>query len=430
VKIILKQIDQIRPYPNNARKITEKAIEKVATSIKSFGWRQPIVVAEDGVIVIGHVRHLAAIQLGLTQVPVHVVENLTPSQIRQLRLMDNRSHEETEFDFDILQAEMVELKDIGVDLNLTGFDSWEIDKLLLAKDDAADDVPPVPISPVSRPGNVWLLGEGKRQHRIVCGDCRDPQIVERVCGATKPILLWTDAPYGLLYVGKTKEALTIQNDDREGLHDLLHQAFLAASKVIAAGSPFYLASPAGPALYTFEGVVNEVGWKLRQHLIWVKDSMVLSHADYHFKHETILYGFLPGEGRRGRGSRSSSNWYGDNSQTTVLEFARPKRSTEHPVMKPTALVERCLSNSSPRGGIVLDIFCGSGSTLIAAEKSGRTCFGVEIDARYVDVICQRYEEFTGQPAILEATGATFAEIKAGNRGRNQRKNSGTNVPVS
>ena len=233
-----------------------------------------------------------------------------------------------------------------------------------------------------------------------------------------------------MYVGKTKAALTIKNDDHEGLHDLLYQAFFAASKMLAAGSPFYLAGPAGPALYTFESVVNEIGWKLRQHLIWVKDSMVLGHADYHFRHETLLYGFIPGEGRPGRGSGAASNWYGDNAQTTVLEFARPKRSSEHPVMKPIGLVERCFSNSSPRGGVVLDIFCGSGTTVLAAEKSDRTCLGVEVDPRYVDVICQRYSDFTGQPVILEATGATFAQVKAGNRGRNQPKNSRVNVRVS
>ena len=177
-------------------------------------------------------------------------------------------------------------------------------------------------------------------------------------------------------------------------------------------SPFYVAHPAGALYVAFGVAVNAAGWQIHQSLVWVKDSMVLGHSDYHYRHEPIIYGYAPGEGRAGRGKHEGSRWCGDNAQTSVIEVARPKQSKEHPTMKPVELIIRCVRNSCPRSAVMLDLFLGSGSTLAAAELSDRICFGLEIDPRYCDVIVTRWQNLTGKEATLEGDGHTFAEIKA------------------
>ena len=202
-------------------------------------------------------------------------------------------------------------------------------------------------------------------------------------------------PYGVGYVGKTKDALTIENDGW-GADALVAAVFVNALDAVNPGAPFYCASPAGSRSFTFWRAIVDAGWQFHEELVWVKDSMVLGHSDYHFRHEPILYGYAPGEGRSGRGKHAGSRWFGDHSQTTVLEYDRPKRSSEHPTMKPVALVAAMLANSTPVGGSVLDPFSGSGSTIIAAEQLGRRCYAMEIDPRYVAVAIKRWEDFTGK----------------------------------
>lgn len=210
--------------------------------------------------------------------------------------------------------------------------------------------------------------------------------------------MWTDPPYGVSYVGKTKNALTLQNDGADGLANLLEGAFAQATKALEAGAPFYIAHPAGGQCLVFGNAIVAAGWQFHQTLIWVKDSMVLGHADYHFKHEPIYYGWVPGPGRSGRGNHEGSRWNGDHSQVSVFEVPRPKASPDHPTGKPVALVTAMLANSTETGGTTYDPFLGSGTTLIAAEQLGRRCYGLEIEPRYCDVIVRRWEAFTGNTA--------------------------------
>jgi DNA modification methylase len=230
---------------------------------------------------------------------------------------------------------------------------------------------------------------------VQCGDATDgEQLAVLMAGATADVL-WTDPPYGVGYVGKTVEAMTIANDDEHGLALLLRQAFTAVDAVLVPSAPFYVAAPAGPQGTAFRLALAEVGWRFHQALVWVKNALVLGHSDYHYAHEDVLYGWKPGPGRRGRGRHPGSRWYGGNDQTSVFFCDRPARSADHPTIKPVELIAAQLRNSSRRGEVVLDPFAGSGSTLIACEQLGRRCFAVEIDPGYCDVIRRRYREFTG-----------------------------------
>ncbi len=216
--------------------------------------------------------------------------------------------------------------------------------------------------------------------------------------------LWTDPPYGVNYQGGTPDALTIANDDPQGLAGLLRSALGNVAEVMLPGSPFYIAHPAGPLALVFGQVVTELGWRLRQTLVWVKDSLVLGHADYHYRHAPILYGYLPGgTGRRGRGGKG---WFGDDAQTSVFEVPRPKASPDHPTSKPVALITAMLANSTRQGDLVLDPFGGSGSTLVASEQLERRCNLVELDPKYCDVVVRRWEVLTGKQAERIQEGAT------------------------
>lgn len=242
-----------------------------------------------------------------------------------------------------------------------------------------------------RRGQLWALGE----HRMLCGDAREGAHLARLMGSDCASVLWTDPPYGVSYVGKTAEALTIAGDDRAGLAELLEGAFGAADAVLFPGARLYVCGPAGPISVVFAQAFVSGGWQLRQWLVWVKDRMVLGHADYHFRHEPLLYGYRPGPGRWGRGAQG---WFGDNAQDSVLEVPRPASSRDHPTAKPTELIRRCLANSSKLGDLVLDTFAGSGSTLIACEQLARRARVLEIDPVYCDVIVRRFEAFTGTRA--------------------------------
>jgi len=256
-----------------------------------------------------------------------------------------------------------------------------------------DEIPEPPADPVAKLGDVWQVGP----HRIVCGDSTDPAIHELLMAEHKADLIWTDPPYGVDYVGKTKDKLTIKNDGAQGLEPLLKGTFGCLSRSGKEGAAIYVAHPPGVLSKKFIDAFVEAGWRLHQTLIWDKGSIALGHSDYHYSHEPILYGYLTGGGRRGRGG---AGWYGDNSQKSVFAIQKPARNSEHPTMKPIELIVKCVENSSPRDGIVLDPFAGSGSTLIAAARTGRIGYGIELDPGYVDVIIKRLETETGQTATL------------------------------
>jgi site-specific DNA-methyltransferase (adenine-specific) len=241
-------------------------------------------------------------------------------------------------------------------------------------------------------GNLFALGN----HRLLCGDASSADNVARLMAGDLAELVWTDPPYGVGYVGGTRDALTIENDDAVSGPAIFAAA--ASVALLAPSAAFYVSVPAGPLQLAFLLAVRDVGWRLHEELVWVKSSMVLGHSDYHYRHEPILYGYAPGPGRPGRGKHAGSHWYGDNSQTSVLEFDKPSRSPEHPTMKPVGLVEQCLANSSRPGDIVYDPFAGSGTTVIAAEQLGRHARVIEIDPRYAQVVVERWQDFSGQTA--------------------------------
>jgi len=258
-----------------------------------------------------------------------------------------------------------------------------------------DAVPEVPVDPVSRLGDVWLLGK----HRVMCGDSTSIDSVERLMGDVKADMLLTDPPYNVAYTGKTKDALKIQNDSMsdDGFRQFLRDAYVAADAVMKAGAVFYIwhADSEG---YNFRGACKDAGWIVRQCLVWKKQTLVMGRQDYHWKHEPCLYGWKEGAGHL---------WAADRKQTTILEFDRPSRSSEHPTMKPVALFEYQMLNNTKGSDIVLDLFGGSGTTLVVCEKNGRIGRLMELDPKYVDVIVKRWEEFTGKKAVHAETGQEF-----------------------
>jgi len=392
-------IDKVIPYVRNPRR-NDAAIDKVAASIKEFGFRQPIVTDCEMVIIVGHTRLMAARKLGLTKVPVHVANGLTSAQVKAYRLADNRVHEEAEWNDDLLAIELADLQGAGFDLSLTGFDDDELASLLAEGNEGLtdpDEAPPVEEVAVSQSGDLWLLGK----HRLLCGDSTKPADLDRVMDGNKADLIITDPPYNVDYEGKTKDALTIQNDSKtdKQFFEFLLAAYKAMLGVVKNGAGIYVFHADLEAV-NFRRAFRESGWKLSQCCVWVKQTIVMGRSDYHWQHEPVLYGWKPTAGHR---------WYSDRKQSTVWRFDRPTRSLEHPTMKPIELLEYPMKNSSRGGDVILDPFGGSGSTLIACEKNGRMARTIELDPLYCDVIIRRWQNFTGKEAKRE-DGKSFAGV--------------------
>jgi DNA modification methylase len=398
-------IDRIIPYARNPRKNDGAATDKVAASIKEFGWRQPIVVDGEGVIIAGDTRYKAARKLGLTEAPVHIAAGLSAAQIKAYRITDNRVGEEAEWDLPLLSLELDDLTLAGFDLGLTGFDPSELDTfdaLANATEEGLtdpDEAPAPPKTPVSVPGDLWILGK----HRVLCGDATEPTAVERLMAEQAADLVITDPPYNVAYVGKTKDALTIQNDamSADSFYQFLLAVYTNLVTVTADGAGIYVFHADSEGA-NFRRAMVDAGWKLAQCCVWVKQTLVMGRQDYHWQHEPVLYGWKPTAAHR---------WFSDRKQTTVWNFDRPTRSSEHPTMKPIALIEYPIANSSKPGDLVLDLFGGSGSTLIACEKTGRSANLMELDPRYVDVIVTRWQNFSGKKAVHE-DGTPFDERAA------------------
>jgi DNA modification methylase len=371
----------IQPYPKNAKKHPKKQVEQVAKSIKEFGMNQPIVVDKQGVIIVGHGRYEALQSLGWEVKPEWIkVVDLTEEQANAYRLADNKLNES---DWDMTLV-IEELKGLSPEmLDLTGFEK----DLIIESDEKDDEVPETPEEPKSKLGDLYELGG----HRVLCGDSTDLEAILALTGGAKVDMYLTDPPYNVAYEGKTKDALTIENDSMSDttFRQFLIDAFTGADAVMKPGAVFYIwhADSEG---YNFRGACHEIGWKVRQCLIWNKQTMVMGRQDYHWKHEPCLYGWKDG---------SAHLWNSDRTQTTVLNFDRPSRNAEHPTMKPVELFSYQLTNNTKGEDIVLDNFLGSGTTLISAQKTGRICYGMELDPKYVDVIVQRYVDYTGDENI-------------------------------
>ena len=384
-------VDKLIPYAKNSRTHSPEQVGQIAASIKEFGFRNPILV--DGVgIIAGHGRLMAAQKLGLDKVPTIDCSDMTESQKKAYIIADNKLALNAGWDTAMLSIEMKDLEDEGFDLALLGFDDKELNALLepevtegLTDEDA---VPDVPEEPKTKVGDIYILGN----HRLMCGDSCSITDMEKLVNNRQVDMWLTDPPYNVAYEGKTKDALTIQNDsmDNEGFRQFLRDAYVTADTVMKAGAVFYIwhADSEG---YNFRGAAHDAGWKVRQCLIWKKSTMVMGRQDYHWKHEPCLYGWKEGAGHL---------WSTDRKQTTILEFDKPSRNGEHPTMKPVALFEYQMLNNTKGGDIVLDSFGGSGTTLLAAEKHGRHAYLMELDPKYCDVIVKRWEDFTGKKAVL------------------------------
>jgi len=391
------------PYARNSRTHSEAQVAKIAASIKEFGFLNPIIADGENGIIAGHGRVMAAQKLGLDTLPVIEASHLTRAQKQAYILADNRLALDAGWDNDLLRIELQDLDALDFDLALTGFDTDEIANFLVEETEGLTDedaVPDAPAVPVTVEGDVWLLG----RHRLMCGDSTSFEHME-VLTQGQIVDMWlTDPPYNLAYEGCTKDKLTIQNDkmEDEPFRQFLRDAYVAADSVMKPGAVFYIwhADSEG---YNFRGACHDVGWQVRQCLIWKKQTMVLGGQDYHWKHEPCLYGWKSGSGHL---------WATDRKQTTILEFDKPSRNKEHPTMKPVELFEYQMLNNTKGGDQVLDSFAGSGTTAVACEKHGRCARMMEIEPKYCDVIITRWQEFTGQKATLESTGQTYAELQA------------------
>ena len=377
------EIEKIIPYKNNPR-INDKAVDAVAASIKKFGFRQPIVVDKNMVVIVGHTRLKAAIKLKRETVPC-VIADMSEEDANAYRLADNKTNELSGWNFDMLAAEIKNLS--SIDMSQFGFDMSKFEEVKDAVDDGYEIN--LPEESKSKTGEVWMLGA----HKVMCGDATNPDDVKNLFGGgglTADLYL-TDPPYNVDYTGCTKEKLKIENDHMEDkdFRQFLCDSFAAAKSVMKPGAAFYIwhADSEG---YNFRGACHDIGWQVRECLIWVKNALVMGRQDYQWQHEPCLYGWNEGTHR----------WYSDRSQTTTLHFDRPHRNKEHPTMKPIPLFDYLIKNSTKQGDIVFDSFGGSGTTIMACEQNGRIGYCMELDPKYVDVIIERWEKFTGKKAKL------------------------------
>lgn len=385
MKVIEMDINEVKPYENNPR-INEGGVEATANSIKEFGWQQPLVVDKDHIIIVGHTRLKAAEKLGLKKVPVVVAGGLSEDQVKAYRLADNKTGELSDWNIDMLDIELgdieeLDMSDFGFDDSVDIFD----DDQEVSEDEFDEEVPD---EPKAKLGQIYQLG----RHRLMCGDSTDPDQVATLLDGKEADLLITDPPYNVAYEGKTEDKLTIKNDKQEDseFYLFLKKAFMAAASNMRPGASFYIWYSSSESV-NFTNAANESGLTVHEVLIWKKNQMVLGRNDYHWQHEPCLYGWK---------NDGPHSWYSDRKQTTILEFDKPRQSKLHPTMKPILLFDYQMKNNTKAGDVVLDLFGGSGTTLIACEQNKRDAYLMELDPRYVDVIIKRWEEFTGEKAEL------------------------------
>ena len=400
MKVQLTNIDEIKPYPKNPRKLSKKAIDKVAMSLKEYGFQQPIVVDKDKIIVVGHTRYQASKTLGYKEVPVLIADQLSPEKINAYRIADNRTNEEAEWDYDLLETEIKELHDKDFDLNLTGMDDKELNKILFEeKQGETDDdaIPEAPEKPISKAGDKWILGK----HKLVCGDSTKAEFISLLFGENKADMVFTDPPYNVnygMFTGSSKNGYRFKHRqiENDNMSDDEFRAFLInflkeSKDYVKLGSPYYICYGERQGI-AFLSSFKEAGLHHSCNIIWKKHTLVLGRSDYHYIHEPIFYGWFEGQQHK---------YYGDRKNTSVWEFDRPMKSDLHPTMKPVNLIINALKNSSKEEDIIYEPFSGSGSTFIACEKLNRSCYGIEFDPKYCDVIIKRWEEWTGNKAVLE-----------------------------
>ncbi len=404
-KIELWPTGKLLPYARNARTHSDEQVAQIAASIVEFGFTNPILAGSDGIIVAGHGRLTAAQKLGLEVVPVVVLDHLTPTQRRALIIADNRIAENAGWDDAMLRVELDALRDDDFDLSLTGFDADALANLFEGDEGDTgqtgdDEVPESQDAVISRPGDVWLLGG----HRVLCGDATDVKCYEQLLQGKEVDMTVTDPPYNVNYANSAKDKM--RGKDRAILNDNLGDGFydflLAALTPIMANctGAVYVAMSSSE-FDVLQAAFREAGGKWSTFIIWAKNTFTMGRSDYQRQYEPILYGWPEG---------GKHHWCGDRDQSDVWQIKKPHKNDLHPTMKPVELVERAIRNSSKPGDVVLDPFGGSGTTLIAAEKSGRTARLMELDPKYVDVIVRRWQSFGGGQAVRESDGVRFDDL--------------------
>ena len=399
-------LDRLLPYAANARTHPDEQVAQIAGSIAEFGFNVPCLVDERGVLVAGHGRLLAAQRLGLSQVPVIQLDHLSDAQARAYRIADNQIALNSGWDDALLSAEVARLKEDGVDLELLGFPEDELDRLLAGLDgekrgnEDEDVVPEPPVTPISRPGDLWILG----RHRLLCGDATRASDVARLLGDVRPHLMVTDPPYGVDYdpswrneagVSATTRTGRVSNDDRADWRE---------AWAVFPGDVAYVWH-AGVHARTVAESLDASGFPIRSQIIWSKSRFVLGRGDYHWQHEPCFYAVRKG---------ATGHWQGARDQSTVWMIGGggdEDAATVHGTQKPVECMRRPMVNNSERGDAVYEPFAGSGTTLIAAESIERRCFAMEIDPRYCDVIIERWQSFTGSKAQLETDGRSFEDVR-------------------
>jgi DNA modification methylase len=397
LNVQLRPIEQLIPYARNARTHSPQQVAQIAASINEYGFCNPVLTDPDGGIIAGHGRVLAARKLGLTEVPVIVLGHLSKNQRQAFMLADNQLALNAGWNEEMLRLELEALTQSGIDLQITGFDQKELDRLLkdLPMPVDPDEAPGVAEEVVTEPGDLWLLGS----HRLLCGDGTKRGDLERVLGDSGSDMIFTDLPYNTNYSGKTARRLTIVNDNLGDQFVVFLAAACQAMLAVNRGA-IYICMSSRELHNLYEAFLQEGGhWST--YLIWAKNTFTLGHSDYQRQFEPILYGWREG---------TPHHWCGDRNQGDVWFINKPHRNKEHPTMKPVELVERAISNSSCKGDVVLDPFAGAGSTVLAAERTGRRACVIEIDPKYADVIVRRWQTYSGQGARLDPGGQSFSEV--------------------
>lgn len=391
----LVDIDKLVPYANNARTHNKEQILKLRSSLREFGFVNPVIIDKEYNVLAGHGRIMAAKEEGITEVPCVYADHLTEAQKKAYILADNRMALDAGWDEELLAVELSELQDLGYDLAMTGFDEKELADLFSdktdsdAKDDDFDLTAALEKASFVQRGDVWTVG----RHRLMCGDATSADDVNTLMGSVKANLILTDPPYGVSF--KSASGLTIQNDSmkNEEFYTFLLSAFQCMADHLEKGGAAYVFHADTEGL-NFRRAFIDAGFHLAGCCIWVKDSLVLGRSDYQWQHEPVLYGFM---------QNGKHNWYSDRKQTTIWNFDKPKRNANHPTSKPLDLLGYPIGNSTQENAVVIDTFGGSGSTLMACEQMNRICYMMELDEKYASVILRRYVEDTGDAAGVFVT---------------------------
>ena len=396
-------VDRLIPYAKNPRTHSDAQVAQVATSIREFGFTNPILVDTNAGILAGHGRLLAAHKLNLAQVPVIILDHLTETQKRAYILADNQLALNAGWDDALLGRELAALKEQDYDLDLIGFDDEELARLLVAQDAAEgltdeDAVPEITEASVTMPGDLWILGG----HRALCGDATKRTEVERVMSGDSADLVFTDLPYNVDYEGYTEDRLKIQGDrmSEVDFKQFLEAAFRSYRTLVKPGGSLYVCHSSSWQR-EFQNALESADFKVRCQIIWAKNTFAWGFGRYKFQHEPIFYAHVAGQ---------KDSWYGDKMQSTLWAEKKPAANRIHPTAKPVELVERALVNSSKAGDIVVDLFAGSGSTMIGCERRGRKARLMEIDPKYADCIVRRWQDYTGKQAVLGGDERTYREI--------------------